>query len=193
MGFSPTKAGAAFVLMALLMAVDATIAGAISHRVRPKRMVSAAMLSMGLGIMATTLLGAHSSFLDLMPASALIGAGGGFTVPLSALDINTMPGEKASLATAIFSATREVAGLLGIIIIGVVLSTRQNMQLHAGATQTLAYLSGYRWALVAAAIVVVASGAIAFFGLPKVRGADHTNDTTVMARYTESQLTPVSF
>jgi MFS family permease len=149
---------------------------------------------MGLGIVATTLLGAHSSFLDLMPASALIGAGGGFTVPLSALDINTMPGEKASLATAIFSATREVAGLLGIIIIiGVVLSTRQNVQLHAGATQTLAYLSGYRWALVAAAIVVVASGAIAFFGLPKVRGADHTNDTTVMARYTESQLTPVSF
>ena len=179
--------------MALLMAVDATIAGAISHRVRPKRMVSAAMLSMGLGIVATTLLGAHSSFLDLMPASALIGAGGGFTVPLSALDINTMPGEKASLATAIFSATREVAGLLGIIIIGVVLSTRQNVQLHAGATQTLAYLSGYRWALVAAAIVVVASGAIAFFGLPKVRGADHTNDTTVMARYPESQLTPVSF
>jgi hypothetical protein len=46
---------------------------------------------------------------------------------------------------------------------------------------------------VAAAIVVVASGVIAFFGLPKVRDADQTSDTNVVARHTESQLTPVSF
>ena len=106
LGFSPTTAGTAFVPMALLMAVGATIAGAISHRVRPNRMVAFAMVTMGLGIGATTLVGAHSSFLGLMPAFALIGVGGGFTVPLSAMVINTMAPEKASVATAIFSATR---------------------------------------------------------------------------------------
>jgi EmrB/QacA subfamily drug resistance transporter len=177
LGFSPTKAGAAFIPMALLMAVGATVAGSISHRVRMNRMISFAMVTMGLGIGATTLLGAHSSFLGLMPAFALIGVGGGFTVPLSALVINTMPPAKASVASAIFSATREVAGLLGITIIGVIISTRQNVQLRAGASTTSAFLSGYRWALVAAAAVVIMSGVIAFFGLPSTRDTDlHLED-----------------
>lgn len=171
LGFSPTKAGAAFVPMAILMAVGATIAGAISHRVRTNRMVAFALFAMGLGIAATSFTGAHSSFLDLMPAFALIGSGGGFTVPLSALVINRMPAEKASTATAIFSATREVAGLLGITLIGVVLSTRENMRLRAGDPSITAFLSGYRWALFAAAGVVLLGGVIAYFGLPRVSDA----------------------
>ncbi len=178
LGFSPTTAGTAFVPMALLMAVGATIAGAISHRVRPNRMVAFAMVTMGLGIGATTLVGAHSSFLGLMPAFALFGVGGGFTVPLSAMVINTMAPEKASVATAIFSATREVAGLLGITIIGVVLSSRENMRLRAGSTSVNAFLSGYRWALVVAALVVTASGIIAYLGLPRTIDSDATADET---------------
>lgn len=174
LGFSPTKAGTAFVPMALLMAVGATIAGAIAHRVRPHRMVSLAMFTMGAGISATALVGAHSSFLALMPAFALIGAGGGFTVPLSAMVINTMPAHKASVASAIFSATREVSGLLGITIIGVVLSTRENVRLHAGSAPVGAFLSGYRWALVVAALVVIASGVIAYFGLPRTVDAERS-------------------
>jgi predicted MFS family arabinose efflux permease len=176
LGFSPTKAGTAFVPMALLMAVGATIAGSISHRVRPNRMVALAMITMGLGIGATTLVGAHSSFLGLMPAFALIGAGGGFTVPLGAMVVNTMPPEKASVASAIFSATREVAGLLGITIIGVVLSSRENVRLHAGSTSVNAFLSGYRWALIVAALVVMASGVIAYFGLPRTIDAQTAFD-----------------
>jgi len=181
LGFSPTKAGAAFVPMALLMAVGATIAGAIAHRVRPNRMVALAMVTMGLGVAATTLVGAHSSFLGLMPAFALIGAGGGFTVPLSGMVINTMAPEQASVASAIFSATREVAGLLGITIIGVVLSSRENMRLHAGATQVNAFLSGYRWALVVAALVVIASGVIAYVGLPRTIDVEQHTDEGVAA------------
>jgi MFS family permease len=169
LGFSPTRAGVAFVPMALLMAVGATIAGAISHRVRANRMISLAMWTMGLGVAVTAVLGSHATFLELMPGFALIGSGGGFTVPLNAMVINTMPPEKASVASAIFSATREVAGLLGITLIGVVLSTRENARLRLGASPTSAYLSGYKWALVAAAAVIALSGVVAYVGLPRVR------------------------
>ncbi|HEY5304233.1 MAG TPA: MFS transporter [Acidimicrobiales bacterium] len=178
--FSPTKAGAAFVPMAILMAVGATFAGAISHRVRTNRMVAFALFAMGLGIAATSFTGAHSSFLDLMPAFALIGCGGGFTVPLSALVINRMPADKASTATAIFSATREVAGLLGITLIGVVLSTRENVRLRAGDPSMTAFLSGYRWALFFAAGVVLLGGVVAFFGLPRVSDLQVSLDEDVL-------------
>ena len=49
LGFSATKAGAAFVPMALLMAVGAIVSERVSHRLGAHRVVSVALVVMGLG------------------------------------------------------------------------------------------------------------------------------------------------
>ena len=113
LGFSPTEAGAAFVPMALLMAAGAVVSERVSHRLGAHRVVAAAMLMMAVGIGSVSLLGADAGFLSLMPSFALIGIGGGLTVPLTASVLDAMPRGEAGVASGIFNASREVSGLLG--------------------------------------------------------------------------------
>ena len=97
------------------------------------------MLAMGLGIGSTALLGTDASFLSLMPSFAVIGLGGGMTIPLTATVLSAMPTSQAGVASAVFNASREVAGLLGITVIGAVLTSRQGAALAAGHTPADAY------------------------------------------------------
>ncbi|HEY5882333.1 MAG TPA: MFS transporter [Nakamurella sp.] len=174
LGFSPTEAGAAFVPMALLMAASAVVSERVSHRVGAGLVVPVAMFMMAGGIASVSLLGADADFLQLMPAFAVIGIGGGLTVPLTARVLDAMPRGEAGVASGIFNATREVAGLLGITVIGAVLTARQATLLGAGETPTDAFLGGYRTGLLLAAALVAAGGVAAFVGLRRVssRGAD---------------------
>lgn len=169
LGFSPTEAGAAFVPMALLMAGSAVASERISHRFGAGRVVPVAMLLMAGGIASVSLLGADAGFASLMPAFAVIGIGGGLTVPLTASVLDAMPRGEAGVASGIFNATREVAGLLGITVIGAVLTARQSALLAAGETPTDAFLGGYRAGLLLAGALVAAGGVAAFVGLRRVR------------------------
>lgn len=177
LGFSPTEAGAAFVPMALLMAGSAVLSERISHRFGAGRVVPIAMLLMAGGIASVSLLGADAGFWSLMPAFAVIGVGGGLTVPLTAGVLDAMPRGEAGVASGIFNATREAAGLLGITVIGAVLTARQASLLVGGATPTDAFLGGYRAGLLLAAGLVAAGAVAAFVGLRRVRTGRHAVDT----------------
>lgn len=168
LGFSPTEAGAAFVPMALLMAASAIVSDRVAARFGAYRSTGFGMLAMGAGIAATALLGQGASFLSLMPSFAVIGVGGGLTIPLTATVLGVMPTSQAGVASAVFNASREVAGLLGITVIGAVLTSRQSSALAAGHTPVQAYLTGYHTGLYLASALVVAGGAMAFGAL---RGA----------------------
>ena len=165
LGFSPTVAGAAFVPMAVLMAAGATVADRVATAVGPYRAVGAAMLLMAVGIGTVALLGRDAGYLSLMPSFALIGIGGGLSVPLTAMVLGAMPVQQAGVASGIFNAAREVAGLLGITVIGAVLTARQGAQLSAGHAPLDAFLSGYRLGLIVAAALVAAGGLAAFLAL----------------------------
>jgi EmrB/QacA subfamily drug resistance transporter len=165
LGFSPTKAGAAFVPMAVLMAVSAVASDRVAARFGAYRSTTLGMLAMGVGIGSTALLGTDASFLSLMPSFAIIGIGGGMTIPLTATVLGVMPTSQAGVASAVFNASREVAGLLGITVIGAVLTSRQGDALAAGHTPVDAFMSGYVAGDVLAAALVVAGGLAAFVAL----------------------------
>ncbi|MEO8889908.1 MAG: MFS transporter [Jatrophihabitantaceae bacterium] len=170
LGFSATVAGAAFVPMALLMAAGSVVSEKVAARIGSHRSVALAMFLMAVGIASVSLLGRDSSFLDLMPSFALIGVGGGLSVPLTSMVLETMPTDQAGVASGIFNAAREVAGLLGITVIGAILTARQSASIHAGHLPTDAFLSGYRAGLLVAGVLVAAGGVAAFLAL---RGAPH--------------------
>jgi EmrB/QacA subfamily drug resistance transporter len=168
LGFSPTKAGAAFVPMALLMAAGAIGSERVARLIGSHRSVALAMFLMAAGIASVSLLGRDASLLDLMPSFALIGIGGGLSVPLTAMILGTMPADQAGVASGIFNASREVAGLLGITVIGAILTARQSAALTAGHSAVDAFLTGYRAGLIVAAALVALGGVAAFVAL---RGA----------------------
>ena len=185
LGFSPTKAGTAFVPMAVLMAVSAVVSDRVAARFGAYRSTAFGMVATGLGIASTALLGADATFLSLMPSFAVIGIGGGLTIPLTATVLGVMPTGQAGVASAVFNASREVAGLLGITVIGAVLTSRQADALAAGHTPVDAYLTGYRAGLVLAAVLVLAGGAVAFASL---RRAHHEADHEVEPDATREDL-----
>ena len=165
LGFSPTKAGAAFVPMAVLMAVSAVVSDRVAARFGAYRSTGFGMLAMGLAIGSVSLLGADASFWSLMPSFAVIGLAGGMTIPLTATVLGVMPTSQAGVASAVFNASREVAGLLGITVIGAVLTSRQGAALADGKAPVDAFLTGYRSGLLLAGALVMAGGVVAFTAL----------------------------
>jgi EmrB/QacA subfamily drug resistance transporter len=178
LGFSASKAGLAFVPMALLMAAGAAVSDRVASRIGAYRSVGVAMGVMGVGIISFSLLGSHAGFLELMPGFAVVGIGGGLTIPLTNTVVSGMPPDRAGVASGVFNASREMAGLLGITLIGVILTAREHAQLRAGHGALAAFLSGYRLGLIFAGILVAAGGLIAWLTL---RGLDETSGGTDLA------------
>jgi pheromone shutdown protein TraB len=73
-----------------------------------------------------------------------------------------MPPERSGIASALLNASREVAGLLGITIIGAVLRSRQGSALRHGAHPATAYLDGYHAGLTVT-VALLAAGAVASY------------------------------
>ncbi len=105
-----------------------------------------------------------------MPSFAVIGIGGGLTVPLTASVLDAMPRAEAGVASGIFNASREVSGLLGITVIGAVLTARQSTLLTAGDSPLDAFLGGYQAGLLLAAGLVALGAVAAYLGLRRRDG-----------------------
>jgi EmrB/QacA subfamily drug resistance transporter len=160
LGFSPTEAGLAFLPMALCLVVGSVLSERVARAIGAHRSVTAGMVLMAVGIAGTALLGANAGYGELMRTFIVIGIGGGLTTPLTATVLGVMPLAQAGVASGLFNASREVAGLLGITVIGAILTARQSSVLRAGSAPLDAFLSGYRLGLVVSA-GLVALGAVA--------------------------------
>jgi EmrB/QacA subfamily drug resistance transporter len=151
LGFSPTAAGAGFVPMALVIAVVAAIAPRLETRFGAGRTVA-----LGLGLMAAAIaglstVGEGSSYDDLLPWFLLYGLGGGMLIPLTNVILGVLPPARAGIASGMLNVSREVFGLLGITILGAILSSRE----HAVTGPALhRFLEGYQTALVIAAALI---------------------------------------
>ena len=165
LGFSPIRAGLTFLPMAVLMAAAAAVSDRVAARVGAHRSVGLGMALMSGGIVSISFLGAHATFLDLMPGMAVIGIGGGLTIPLTSTILGVLPEARAGIASALFNAAREMAGLLGVTVIGVVLAAREHAVARTGSTALTAFLDGYRLGLLLAGALVAAGGLVAWLAL----------------------------
>jgi hypothetical protein len=77
----------------------------------------------------------------------------------------SVPAEKAGVASGALNTSRELAGSLGIAVLGAILAARRGAALAAGATAPAAFVSGYSLALVVGAGVMVAGAVVAVAAL----------------------------
>jgi hypothetical protein len=64
-------------------------------------------------------------------------------VPLTNAVLEGAPTERAGIASALFNASREVAGLLGVTVIGAVLRSSESAAIRSGTRPSLAFIDGY--------------------------------------------------
>ncbi len=144
LAFSPTKAGLAFVPMAVCLALAATLSPRVVTLIGGHRTVALGMAVMTVGLVLFATLGAGATFTSLLPGFVLFGLGAGLmNVPVTNAVIDGAPVTQAGVASALLNASREVAGLLGVTVIGAVLRSSEGSALRSGVNQGQAFIDGY--------------------------------------------------
>jgi EmrB/QacA subfamily drug resistance transporter len=162
LGFSPTTAGAGFVPMALVMAVMAAVAPRVEGRFGAARTVAVALALMAIAIGMLSTVGEGSGYPSLLPWFLLFGVGGGLLIPLTNVVIGVLPPARAGLASGMLNVSREVFGLLGITILGAIVSAQE----HAATGPALhRFLAGYQLALVIGAALIAVGVPVSLFAL----------------------------
>jgi EmrB/QacA subfamily drug resistance transporter len=144
LAFSPSKAGLAFVPMALCLAFAAALSPRVVTLIGGHRTVALGMTIMTVGLVLFAGLGAGATFTSLLPGFVLFGVGAGLmNVPLTNAVIDGAPAAQAGVASAMLNASREVAGLLGVTVVGAVLRSAEGSALRSGASPAQAFIDGY--------------------------------------------------
>ena len=131
------------------------------------RIVAGGLALNVLGLIEVSFIGEHGHFLHLIPAFVAFGVGSGLVMmPLNDVDHRSAPARtQAGAASAILNTAREVSGLLGVTIMGAILTARQTAVLHTGAAPSHAFVQGYQLALVIAALIVAVGAPISYLTL----------------------------
>ncbi len=173
-GFSPTKAGLAFVPMALCLAAAAVLSARVTALIGGHRTVALGMAIMTVGLVLFARIGVSASFAALVPGFVLFGLGAGLmNVPLTNEIVEGAPTAQAGIASALLNASREVAGLLGVTVVGAVLQSRESAALRSGTHPAQAFVDGYHTGLWLTIGLLAAGVVVSYLTLrPRRRSAD---------------------
>jgi EmrB/QacA subfamily drug resistance transporter len=125
-GYSPFQAGAAFLPMTLAIVVTAPYAGkyASKHGSRGPMTYGLCLAGGGLFLLGL-LLSPTTNYWLMFPIFLAMGHGMGATMaPMTAAVMNSVGRERAGLGSAMTNTSREVGGVLGIALLGAILSSR---------------------------------------------------------------------
>ena len=95
--------------------------------------------------------------------------------------MHATPAARAGVASALLNASREVAGLLGITVIGAVLRTRQAAALRSGTSLVQAFVDGYHAGLLVTIALLAVGVAVSYVTLrPRATAAPATVPVTAV-------------
>ncbi|MEU4163786.1 MFS transporter [Actinoplanes sp. NPDC026670] len=182
LGFTPTEAGAAFIPMALITAAGAVLAPRLEIRFGVARVTAFGLAVMAAAIGGIAGYGEGTTYGDLLPWFLLYGVGGGLLIPLNTVVVDALPPQRAGIASGMLNVSREVFGLLGVTVLGAILSNRTEA---AGGD----FLAGYQFSLVVAAVLVAAGVPVSLWMLRRQAAAGAGAGVDETAREIRSQTT----
>ena len=167
LGYSPLKAGLAFLPISLGIIVGAGISQGIIKRFGVRNVSVLGLLLATAGLLYLTQLPVHGHYVSdllvgLMPMS--IGMGLVF-VPITLLGTSGVSNDDSGLASGLFNSAQQVGGSLGLAILATLAVDRTSSLLGSGASgdaasRVAATVSGYHVAFLAAAIMMGAGAAL---------------------------------
>jgi EmrB/QacA subfamily drug resistance transporter len=187
-GYSPLRAGLAFLPITVGIGIGAGIAQQIIRRLGVRAVATGGIAIATVGMVILTRLPVHGSYVGnlltgLMPMS--IGMGLTF-VPITLLGTGNLHNDDAGLASGLFNTAQQVGGALGLAVLSTLAASQTASVLH-GATGTAArfsaLMSGYHVAFAGGAIVLGSGALLLAVGLRRrhVVGIDLTASPVVAA------------
>jgi MFS family permease len=156
--YSPTKAGAIFLPMTLLIILIAPIAGNLSDKIGSRWLMGAGMTLLGTSSLLYLRVGLHTTFWGLLPQLLVGGVGMAMTMsPMTSAAMASVPIDKAGVGSGVLNSFRQVGGSLGIALMGAILAS----YLHPGDRNPQHFVNGLHAALTTSAIIAFAAAVVA--------------------------------
>ncbi|RPE37312.1 MFS transporter [Streptomyces sp. Ag109_O5-1] len=171
LGLAPTQAGLTFMPVALSLIATIPFISRMARRWGEGRISAAGLLLVGLGLLMVTLGSSGGKLVDILPGLSFIGFGSALAVPLTTRALESSPNHLSGIAAGLFSAAREASGVVGIGLVGAIVSFVEQAAGSAGADGSGAFLSGYQAGLCFAAALVAAGAPVALWALRHRRSA----------------------
>jgi EmrB/QacA subfamily drug resistance transporter len=161
LGYSPTKAGAIFLPMTILIILVAPIAGKLSDRIGSRWLMGAGMTIVGISLLLYQRIGLHTGFWSLLPQLMLGGLGMALTMsPMTSAAMGSVPVDKAGVGSGVLNSFRQMGGSLGIALMGAILLSYE----HPTTSKQVAsqqFVDGLHAALLVSAVIAFAAAAVA--------------------------------
>jgi EmrB/QacA subfamily drug resistance transporter len=163
LGYSPLKAGAAYLPITAGFVVAGGIASQLITRIGTRPVVVAGCLIAAAGIYYVSRVPLHATYAaDLLPGFLVMSLGAGSVfVSIAAAANAGVPGDKAGLAAGLLNASQQGGSALGLAILSAVAITRTNGLIAAHASRVVSSDAGYHQALLAASILMAVAALIA--------------------------------
>src|ERR1700722_11578332 len=134
-GYSALGTGLALLPEAALLIVASALSGRIMARTGPRRPMLAGLLIGGAGLLGVATAGPHTGYLLLAAPMAATGFGMALTMPAAtAAGMEAGPAGRGGIASGVINAARQAGTVLGVALLGTLVSTRSGFAggLHAG-------------------------------------------------------------
>jgi len=126
-GYSPTRAGASFLPMTVLVILVAPFAGRFSDRIGSRWLMGAGMALVAISLYLFSRVGLHTTYLELLPAMIIGGVGMPLAMsPTTAAAMATVPVDKAGVGAGVLNSFRQVGGSLGIALLGAIMASKSS-------------------------------------------------------------------
>jgi EmrB/QacA subfamily drug resistance transporter len=173
LGYSPLKAGSAWVPTTLGVAVGAGICTQLLARTGTRPVIATGALVGAGAVFWLSRVPVHGTYLgNLLPPMVIVSLGlGAVFVGVQTAANAGVPPDKAGLAAALVNTSQQLGPALGLAIFSAIATSRTTDLLHAHASRPEALTSGFRDALLAASIFLLAAAVIALRAT-NTRGAE---------------------
>ncbi len=161
LGYSPIKAGAAFVPFTVGIVIGAGLSQTLVRRIGLRSVGIVGMVLGTIGMLLFLRLGVDGTYVaDLLPGIALVSIGMGLTfVPVTLIATSGISSGDAGLASGLLNTSQQVGGALGLAILSTLAGSRTSGALADGVQQGQAAVEGFHVAYIAGA-AFLAAGAV---------------------------------
>ena len=161
LGYSPTKAGAVFLPMTILIILIAPISGKLSDRIGGRWLMGGGMTLLGISLLLYQRITVDSGFWTLLPSLILGGIGMAMTMsPMTSVAMGSVPVDKAGVGSGVLNSFRQMGGALGIAIMGAIVASYLSAPAATAAGQQQ-FVDGLHAALLVSAGITFAAAVVA--------------------------------
>jgi MFS transporter, DHA2 family, methylenomycin A resistance protein len=147
-GLSPLATGVAFLPMMLVGAALTPFSARLAERLGARLLIGGGLVLMTAGLVVLAVVGSSTRVWVLAVLMVLVGLAGPLvSPPVTAVLLNSVPGQRAGTASGVFNTSRQVGGALAVAVFGALLA-------HPGT-----FMVGLRTSLLLAAGVALAAAA----------------------------------